>query len=158
MTALRKGAEARNGMASIAEKSHLSRESPTSRDASHADIPTQSASRGQSSCPTFAHHPHSFQLRQLAGQGRVGGVVLQGLQHRLMGGGELAVSNQDAKGEKAAEEFFEVRLTLKPDPASGVVLAHGMRGVLRLELPPSSLYERINEALRQLVQKRYRLG
>ncbi len=75
-----------------------------------------------------------------------------------LGGGDLAVSNQDAKGEKAAEEFFEVRLTLKPDPASGVVLAHGMRGVLRLALPPSSLYERINEAMRQLVQKRYRLG
>ena len=45
-----------------------------------------------------------------------------------------------------------------PDPEAGVVLAHGMRGVLRLALPPRSLYERITEALRQLVQKRYRLG
>jgi putative peptide zinc metalloprotease protein len=75
-----------------------------------------------------------------------------------LGGGDLAVSNQDAKGDKAAEEFFELRLTLKPDPAAHVVLAHGMRGVLRLELPPRSLYARINESLRQLVQKRYRLG
>ena len=74
-----------------------------------------------------------------------------------LGGGDLAVSNQDAKGEKAAEEFFEVRLTLKPAPQS-VVLAHGMRGVLRLTLPARSLYERVNESLRQLVQKRYRLG
>jgi hypothetical protein len=70
----------------------------------------------------------------------------------------LAVSNQDAKGEKAAEEFFEVRLTLKPDSAADVVLAHGMRGLLRLTLPPRSLYDRIDESLRQLVQKRYRLG
>jgi putative peptide zinc metalloprotease protein len=50
-----------------------------------------------------------------------------------LGGGDLAVSNQDAKGEKAAEEFFEVRLTLKPDSAAGVVLAHGMRGLLRVQ-------------------------
>jgi putative peptide zinc metalloprotease protein len=75
-----------------------------------------------------------------------------------MGGGDLAVSNQDAKGEKAAEEFFEVRLTLKPDSAAGVVLAHGMRGLLRLKLPPRSLYDLIDESMRQLVQKRYRLG
>ena len=75
-----------------------------------------------------------------------------------LGGGDLAVSNQDAKGEKAAEELFEVRLTLKPDSAADVVLAHGMRGLLRLTLPPRSLYDRIDESLRQLVQKRYRLG
>jgi putative peptide zinc metalloprotease protein len=75
-----------------------------------------------------------------------------------LGGGDLAVSNQDAKGEKAAEEFFEVRLNLKPDPEASVVLAHGMRGVLRLALPPRSLFDRINEALRQLVQKRYQIG
>jgi len=74
-----------------------------------------------------------------------------------LGGGDLAVSNQDAKGEKAAEEFFELRLTLQPDPAADLVLAHGMRGVLRLELPPRSLYDRLNVSLRQLVQKRYRL-
>jgi putative peptide zinc metalloprotease protein len=75
-----------------------------------------------------------------------------------LGGGDLAVSTQDAKGEKAAEEFFEVRLTLKPDPEAPLVLAHGMRGVLRLSMPARSLYARINESLRQLVQKRYRLG
>lgn len=75
-----------------------------------------------------------------------------------LGGGDLPVSTQDAKGEKAAEEFFEVRLTIKPDSKADVVLAHGMRGVLRLELPARSMFDRINESLRQLVQKRYRLG
>jgi biotin carboxyl carrier protein len=75
-----------------------------------------------------------------------------------LGGGDLAVSTQDAKGEKAAEEFFEVRMTIKADPDAPVVLAHGMRGVLRLALPARSLYDRVNESLRQLVQKRYRLG
>ncbi len=75
-----------------------------------------------------------------------------------LGGGDLPVSTQDAKGEKAAEEFFEVRMLIKPDPDAPLVLAHGMRGVLRLTLPPRSLYDRINESLRQLVQKRYRLG
>jgi hypothetical protein len=39
-----------------------------------------------------------------------------------------------------------------------VVLAHGMRGLLRLKLPPRSLYDLIDESMRQLVQKRYRLG
>lgn len=75
-----------------------------------------------------------------------------------LGGGDLAVSTQDAKGEKAAEEFFEVRMTIKRDPEAPLVLAHGMRGVLRLTMPPRSLYARINESLRQLVQKRYKLG
>lgn len=74
-----------------------------------------------------------------------------------LGGGDLPVSTQDAKGEKAAEEFFEVRMTLKPDPQAPVVLAHGMRGVLRLTLPPKTLYERLEQSLHQLVQKRYRL-
>ena len=75
-----------------------------------------------------------------------------------LGGGDLPVSTQDSKGEKAAEEFFEVRMTIKADPDAPVVLAHGMRGVLRLGLPARSLYDRVNESLRQLVQKRYRLG
>jgi putative peptide zinc metalloprotease protein len=75
-----------------------------------------------------------------------------------LGGGDLAVSKQDPKGEKAAEEFFEVRLNIKSEPEMDTILAHGMRGVLRLELPARSLADRINESLRQLVQKRYQLG
>ena len=65
-----------------------------------------------------------------------------------------------------AEGRFEIH-TYKPGPVPGpggalqaphILVAVGMRGLLRLTLPPRSLYDRIDESLRQLVQKRYRLG
>jgi putative peptide zinc metalloprotease protein len=74
-----------------------------------------------------------------------------------LGGGELPVANDDKRGEKAVEEFFEVRLQLQtpPDP---VELVHGLKGALRIELPERSVYERVSQSVRQLMQKRYQLG
>jgi putative peptide zinc metalloprotease protein len=74
-----------------------------------------------------------------------------------LGGGELPVANDDKRGEKAGEEFYEVRLQLQesPDP---VELVHGLKGALRIELPERSIYQRVGQSLRQLMQKRYQLG
>ena len=74
------------------------------------------------------------------------------------GGGDLAVSAQDGTGERAAEEFFEIRVALRPEAGIPLALAHGLRGVLRIELPARTLYARLSDALRQLFQKRYQLG
>jgi len=74
------------------------------------------------------------------------------------GGGDVAVTNTDQSGEKAAESFFEVRVGLKQDIESQAKLMHGLKGVLRIELPHRSLSQRMSDSLRQLLQKRYQLG
>jgi hypothetical protein len=35
---------------------------------------------------------------------------------------------------------------------------HGLKGALRIELPERSVYERVSQSVRQLMQKRYQLG
>lgn len=75
-----------------------------------------------------------------------------------LGGGELAVSTQDERGEKAAEAFFEVRASLRPEAETELRLMHGLKGVLRIGLPSRSLFQRASDSLRQLMQKRYQLG
>ncbi len=58
------------------------------------------------------------------------------------------------------EGFYEVRAVLRP-PAQGAAdlrLMHGLKGVLRIELPRRSLFQRASDALRQLLQKRYQLN
>lgn len=75
-----------------------------------------------------------------------------------LGGGDLAVSTQDDRGDKAIEAFFEVRTSLLPETDDDLRLMHGLKGVLRIELPPRSLFRRASDSLRQLMQKRYQLG
>jgi putative peptide zinc metalloprotease protein len=75
-----------------------------------------------------------------------------------LGGGEIAVTNDESHGEKASEEFYEIRLPIPPQSDSSAVLVHGQKGVLNIELPSRTLFERLNQAVRQVVQKRYRLG
>lgn len=75
-----------------------------------------------------------------------------------LGGGEIAVTNDESRGEKASEEFYEIRLPIPPQPENSAVLVHGQKGVLNIELSSRTLFERLNQAVRQLVQKRYRLG
>jgi hypothetical protein len=74
-----------------------------------------------------------------------------------LGGGELPVANDDKRGEKAVEEFYEVRLQLQ-ESSDPVELVHGLKGALRIELPERSIYQRVGQSLRQLMQKRYQLG
>jgi putative peptide zinc metalloprotease protein len=75
-----------------------------------------------------------------------------------LGGGEVPVATDDQRGEKAAESFFEVRATLRPVVNADLRLMHGLKGVLRIELPYRSLFQRFSDSLRQLMQKRYQLG
>ena len=75
-----------------------------------------------------------------------------------MGGGEMPVSVQDGKGETSAEDFFEVRARVVTSPEQHVVVVSGIKGVLCIEMPHRSLYSRLEESVRQLIQKRYFLG
>ena len=75
-----------------------------------------------------------------------------------LGGGEIAVTNDESHGEKASEEFYEIRLPIPTDSGADAVLVHGQKGMLNIELPSRTLFARLSQALRQLVQKRYRLG
>ncbi|MBU3653463.1 MAG: hypothetical protein FGM44_10320 [Limnohabitans sp.] len=74
------------------------------------------------------------------------------------GGGDIATTQDDSHGEKASEEFYEIRLPVDTRDTAHTVLVHGQKGTLNIELPSRTLYERISQSLRQLVQKRYRLG
>ena len=75
-----------------------------------------------------------------------------------MGGGDMPVSAQDSKGETSAEDFFEVRARVVTTPEQHVALVSGIKGVLCIDMPSRSLYSRLQETVRQLIQKRYFLG
>ena len=72
-----------------------------------------------------------------------------------LGGGDLAVARDEPAGDQAAEDFFELRATLAPEPGQRVKMMHGLKGVINIELPARTLWTRSVEALRQLLQKRY---
>lgn len=75
-----------------------------------------------------------------------------------MGGGDMPVLSQDSKGETSSEDFFEIRARLSTQPAQHVAMVSGIKGVLCIDMPARSLYARLHESVRQLVQKRYFLG
>ena len=70
----------------------------------------------------------------------------------------MPVSAQDSKGETSAEDFFEVRARVLTSPQQHVALVSGIKGVLCIDMPHRSLYSRMEESVRQLIQKRYFLG
>jgi putative peptide zinc metalloprotease protein len=71
------------------------------------------------------------------------------------GGGEVAVSDQDETGRKAAEPFFQIYAVIESGP--DVSLLHGRSGKLRFTLDPEPLLFQWIHLLRQLLQKRYQL-
>jgi putative peptide zinc metalloprotease protein len=75
-----------------------------------------------------------------------------------LGGGEVPVATDDQRGEKAVEGFYEVRGVVRLPVGADVRLMHGLKGMLRMELPPRSLFQRASDSLRQLLQKRYQLN
>jgi putative peptide zinc metalloprotease protein len=76
-----------------------------------------------------------------------------------LGGGDLPVKADNARGDVAAEEFFEIRATLTATAQrQDLSLHHGLRGAVRMALPGRTLYERLAESLQQLLQKRYRFA
>ena len=70
-------------------------------------------------------------------------------------GGDVPVAMDDARGNQAAEPFFEVICELDASP--GVVLMDGRSGKIRFELQSEPLLPRWLRRLRQLLQKRYQL-
>lgn len=75
-----------------------------------------------------------------------------------MGGGDMPVLSQDSKGETSSEDFYEVRARLEPHAEQYVALVSGLKGVLCIDMPSRSVFARVYESVRQLVQKRYYLG
>lgn len=74
-----------------------------------------------------------------------------------MGGGEIAVNTSEPGGDKAKESFFTLRAEIPRSELSGSMVLHGLSGILRMQLPPLSLYAQGWRAVKQLVQKRYAL-
>ena len=75
-----------------------------------------------------------------------------------LGGGDISVSAEDAEGKKAAEPFFEIIGKVVPASGSNApVLFHGRSGVARLELPPEPIAIQVYRAVKQVIQKRYRI-
>jgi putative peptide zinc metalloprotease protein len=72
-----------------------------------------------------------------------------------LGGGDIAVRNDDKSGTKSAESFFELRATM--DPLTSAQLFHGRSGKLRCELPRRPLLSQWYRTLRQLLQRRFQV-
>jgi len=70
-------------------------------------------------------------------------------------GGSMATSPGDTHGMKAAERFFEIRIS--PDGNSDVRLLSGQRVVVRFQKPPKPLAVQLWRSLLQLVQKRFHI-
>jgi putative peptide zinc metalloprotease protein len=74
----------------------------------------------------------------------------------MSGGGDIAVDPQDPYGLKAAEPFFRVQAELPLEAMAGPVW-HGQRGVMRLTLPAAPLAQQWERALRQFLQREFRV-
>ncbi len=70
-------------------------------------------------------------------------------------GGEIATSQRDPNGLRAAEPFFELRATLQP--REGVQFLHGRSGSIRVELAREPLLGQWYRKLRQLLQRKYQV-
>ncbi len=73
------------------------------------------------------------------------------------GGGEIAVSPQDAQGLTAAEPFFRIHARLPADGGKLPRLAHGRLGTMRLTLDNRPLLFQWERSLRQFLQRRFRV-
>jgi putative peptide zinc metalloprotease protein len=74
-----------------------------------------------------------------------------------LGGGDIAVSNDDRSGATAAESFFSLHVALPAQLPAGLAPLHGMSGQVRLELPGKPMFWQARRSLLQLMQKRYAL-
>jgi len=72
-----------------------------------------------------------------------------------LGGGDIATSNSDSSGTKAMESFFEVRADIVNKEEFS--LLHGRSGVLKIELTPRTITQRVILSLKQILQKHYKI-
>ncbi len=70
-------------------------------------------------------------------------------------GGDIATSQRDPSGVRAAEPFFELRAAL--EPRDDVQFLHGRSGKIRVELSREPLLGQWYRKLRQLLQRRYQV-
>jgi hypothetical protein len=68
----------------------------------------------------------------------------------------VPVRPDDPQGLTTVDTYYELQASFAV-PGVDVVALHGMTGWLRVPLPPATLWEQAERALRQLVQKRYAL-
>lgn len=73
----------------------------------------------------------------------------------MAGGGAIAVDPQDAQGLTASEPFFRVQADFGASLSGS--LRHGQRGVMRLSLPPTPLWQQWARGLRQFLQREFRV-
>ncbi len=73
------------------------------------------------------------------------------------GGGEVATLPTDASGLTASEPFFEIRAELAEPRLPEALAYQGLSGVLRVPVAPRPLGDRLGDAWRQMLQKRYAL-
>ena len=74
------------------------------------------------------------------------------------GGGDISVSSAEKSGKKVTEPYFEIsgRIVV-PKDWTKPYLMHGRSGVLRLVLPPEPLAVQGYRAVKQTIQKRYKI-
>lgn len=70
-----------------------------------------------------------------------------------LAGGEVATAGAEQQGRLAEQGFFEVRARLDSD--APVALFHGLRGRMRIELPPEPLLSQWVDRLFRLLQRTY---
>jgi len=73
-----------------------------------------------------------------------------------LSGGAVPVRPDDPQGISTVDTYFELQASFDARE-TGLLALHGMTGWLRVPLPPSTLAEQAERALRQFVQKRYSL-
>jgi putative peptide zinc metalloprotease protein len=72
-----------------------------------------------------------------------------------LGGGDMAVSQQDNTGRKTSENFFEIRADLvKRDDIN---FYQARSGLLKVELEPKTLADRVVVFVKQVLQKHYKI-
>lgn len=70
-----------------------------------------------------------------------------------LAGGEVATSGTEERGRLAEQGFFEVRARIQPD--APVALYHGLRGRMRIELPPEPMLSQLMDGIFRLIQRTY---
>ena len=83
-----------------------------------------------------------------------GGQELPSAALGLLGGGSIQTAPDDAKGLKAVERIFEIRVI--PDVRPGVRLLSGQRVVVRIDTAPKPLAIQWWRAILQVFQRRQR--
>lgn len=128
----------------------------------HAVVPQEEADR------LFAAPSGHVEIRLQGDLGRVLGAgelqILPADRQRLpsaalgwLGGGSVAVSEEDPEGRAAREPFFEVRATIATTEGQALALRQGRSGVIRFDLPAEPLLPRWIRSLHQLLQRRYQV-